>query len=124
MKEDRVLLRVLVPAPHRPERPNLAPRWRFVRGAQRPRGVVWFGLSSFWGHLRHFASVAIATENVDSRDWMTADDPLELEARVAQVLGAPVPEGSSASDLGERNLLAAIGRLRVIIKPPVKPTDG
>ena len=74
--------------PFRPERPNLAPRWRFVRGRQRPRGVVWFGLTSFWGHLRHFTSVAIATENVDSRDWMTADDPLELKARVAQVLGS------------------------------------
>jgi hypothetical protein len=77
-----------VPSPFRPERPNLAPRWRFVRGGERPRGVVWFGASSFWGHLRHFASVAIATENVDSRDWMTADDPLELQSRVAQVLGA------------------------------------
>ena len=74
--------------PFRPERPNLAPRWRFVRGAEKPRGVVWFGVASFWGHLRHFASVAIATENVDSRDWMTADDPLELKARVAQVLGS------------------------------------
>jgi hypothetical protein len=77
-----------VPQPFRPERPNLAPRWRFVRGRERPRGVTWFGLRSFWGHLRHFASVAIATENVDSRDWMTADDPLELSARVAELLGS------------------------------------
>ncbi|HEY0463513.1 MAG TPA: hypothetical protein VGC79_04860, partial [Polyangiaceae bacterium] len=28
------------------------------------------------------------TENVDSRDWMTADDPLELKRRVAEVLGS------------------------------------
>jgi len=63
-----------------------------VRGAEKPRGVVWFGVASFWGHLRHFASVAIATENVDSRDWMTADDPLELKARVAQLLGSNSPE--------------------------------
>jgi hypothetical protein len=82
-----------VPQPFRPERPSLAPRWRFVRGRERPRGVVWFGVRSFWGHLRHFASVAIATENVDSRDWMTPDDPLELKDRVAEVLGA-----SSAQD--------------------------
>ena len=88
LTEDRVLLRGLVPQPFRPERPNPAPRWRFVRGAERPRGVVWFGVSSFWGHLRHFASVAIATDNVDSRDWMTADEPLELKTRVAQVLGS------------------------------------
>ena len=90
-----------MPAPFRPERPNLAPRWRFVRGSERPRGVVWFGLTSFWGHLRHFASVAIATENVDSRDWMTADDPVELKARVAQVLG------SNSADLA---LVDALGR--------------
>ena len=88
LAEDRVLLPALVPQPFRPERPNPAPRWRFVRGAERPRGVVWFGVSSFWGHLRHFASVAIATENVDSRDWMTADQPLELKTRVAEVLGS------------------------------------
>jgi hypothetical protein len=99
-----------VPAPFRPERPNLAPRWRFVRGAQRPRGVVWFGLSSFWGHLRHFASVAIATENVDSRDWMTADDPLELEARVAQVLGSPIRRSPNPSNPAEISLVDALGR--------------
>jgi len=83
-----------VPQPFRPERPNLAPRWRFVRGAERPRGVVWFGVRSFWGHLRHFAASAIATEDVDSRDWMTADDPLELKARVAQALGSTSPATS------------------------------
>src|SRR5207253_2645502 len=103
--EDRVLLRRLVPQPFRPERPSLAPRWRFVRGAERPRGVVWFGVSSFWGHLRHFASVAIATENVDSRDWMTADDPLELEQRVAEALGSAARGSPSAS-----NLVDALGR--------------
>lgn len=83
-----------MPQPFRPERPNLAPRWRFVRGAERPRGVVWFGVRSFWGHLRHFAASAIATEDVDSRDWMTADDPLELKARVAQALGSTSPATS------------------------------
>jgi len=25
----------------------------FVRGTEEPRGVVWFGARSFWGHLRH-----------------------------------------------------------------------
>jgi hypothetical protein len=89
-----------VPSPFRPERPNLAPRFRFVRGAERPRGIIWFGVSSFWGHLRHFASVAIATENVDSRDWMTADDPLELKGRVAQVLGSSSPDACLVDALG------------------------
>jgi hypothetical protein len=50
--------------------------------------VVWFGVRSFWGHLRHFLAAAIATEDVDSRDWMTADQPWDLNARVAEVLGA------------------------------------
>ncbi|HEX2673897.1 MAG TPA: hypothetical protein VHM25_23635 [Polyangiaceae bacterium] len=92
-----------MPSLFRPERPNLAPRWRFVRGAERPRGVVWFGASSFWGHLRHFASVAIATENVDSRDWMTADDPLDLKGRVAEVLGSR-SAGDCLVDALERDL--------------------
>ena len=33
-------------------------------------------------------SVAIATEDVDSRDWMTPDDPRALTERVARLLGA------------------------------------
>jgi len=110
LSEDRVLLRVLVPQPFRPEPPSLAPRWRFVRGRERPRGVVWFGATSFWGHLRHFASVAIATENVDSRDWMTADDPLELKARVAEVLASPVHGSRSASNSEDESLVDVLGR--------------
>jgi hypothetical protein len=62
--------------------------------------VVWFGAGSFWGHLRHFVAAAIATEDVDSRDWMTADPPEELVRRVARELGVePTP-----------NLLAGLGR--------------
>jgi hypothetical protein len=51
---------------------------RFVRGRASPRGVVWFGVRSFWGHLRHFLAAAIATEDIDSRDWMNPDQPREL----------------------------------------------
>ena len=58
-----------------------------MRGAEHPRGVVWFGVRSFWGHLRHFLAAAIATEDVDSRDWMTADDPWDLNTRIAEALG-------------------------------------
>ena len=99
-----------MPPPFRPERPSLAPRWRFVRGAERPRGGVWFGVSSFWGHLRHFASVAIATENVDSRDWMTADEPRELKDRVAQVLGSRPPGSRSAMNSAQASLVDALER--------------
>ena len=98
------------PAPTRapglePIRPDaLAPgelRSRFVRGRASPRGVVWFGARSFWGHLRHFLAAAIATEDIDSRDWMNADSPEELGERVAGVLGG---------EAGRTNLTAALGR--------------
>lgn len=68
--------------------PRGAPRKTFTRGREHPRGVVWFGARSFWGHLRHFVASAIATEDVDSRDWMTPDPPAELLARIAEILGA------------------------------------
>lgn len=61
---------------------------RFRRGRERPKGVVWFGFQSFWGHLRHLVASAIATEDVDSRDWMTADLPEDLVRRVARRLGS------------------------------------
>ena len=74
----------------RPLPAGLQTRSRFVRGSEQPKGVVWFGVRSFWGHLRHFLAAAIATEDVDSRDWMTADEPQELQARVAEVLGGNI----------------------------------
>jgi hypothetical protein len=72
-------------------------RAKFTRGKARPRGVVWFGATSFWGHLRHFVASAIATEDVDSRDWMTPDSPDELLARIARELGGD-PSASSLVD--------------------------
>jgi hypothetical protein len=50
--------------------------------------------------LRHFLAAAIATEDVDSRDWMTADDPSELSARVAEALGAQGGAASLVESLG------------------------
>ena len=85
----------------RPEPSRPQARQRFTRGKQSPRGVVWFGVRSFWGHLRHFVASAIATEDIDSRDWMTPDTPSELTARVARVLG-----GNEAAP----NLIEALGR--------------
>jgi hypothetical protein len=62
------------------------------RGRERPLGVAWFGIRSFWGHLQHFIASAIATEDIDSRDWMHADAPLDLAERVAaQLLGERPP---------------------------------
>lgn len=48
---------------------------------------MWFGISSFWGHLRHFLASAIATEDVDTRDWMTPDSPSDLVARIVARIG-------------------------------------
>lgn len=89
------------PSPAAPDRP----RWRFTRAYRRsnptgtPRAIAWFGFRSFWGHLRHFMASAIATEDVDTRDWMEPTRPLELEAKVARTLGA-VPRGNLVESLG------------------------
>jgi hypothetical protein len=56
-------------------------------GRRSPRAIAWFGYSSFWGHLRHLVASAIATENIDSRQWMVPDAPHELLARALEVLG-------------------------------------
>jgi len=65
--------------------------------------VVWFGARSFWGHLRHFISAAIATESIDSRDWMTPDDPNTLVARITEVLGGS-PRATSLIEAIDRDL--------------------
>lgn len=95
------------PSPVRPVRPAPvvagAVQRRFARGNERPRGIVWFGIRSFWGHLQHFIASAIATEDVDSRDWMTPDEPRALAERVARLLGAE-RGGQTVSDRVGRDL--------------------
>jgi hypothetical protein len=86
--------------PVRPGPPRLDVKRRFTRGRERPHGVVWFGVRSFWGHLRHFLAAAIATEDVDSRDWMTPDDPDELKRRIVRVLGGNEDAESLVEALG------------------------
>ncbi len=94
----------LAPTPAPPLRPQPqpsgAPRTRFVRGRAKPRGVVWFGLTSFWGHFRHFIAAAIATEDIDSRDWMTPDDPRELGRRVIEELGGDPTRATVLEGIG------------------------
>jgi hypothetical protein len=85
---------------YRPERAPSAIHSRFTRGRERPRGVVWFGFRSFWGHWRHFLAAAIATEDVDSRDWMTPDEPRDLLARVVERLGGDVRAATLTEALG------------------------
>src|SRR5258708_22712202 len=57
-----------------------------TRGRRRPRAIAWFGFTSFWGHLRHLLASAIATDSVDSRQWMIPDPPAELLGRITAVL--------------------------------------
>jgi Calcineurin-like phosphoesterase len=61
--------------------------FRSTRGRAAPRAIAWFGFSSFWGHLRHLLASAIATDSVDSRQWMVPEPPAELLGRITAVLG-------------------------------------
>jgi Calcineurin-like phosphoesterase len=56
------------------------------RGKDRPHAIAWFGFTSFWGHLRHLLATAIATDSVDSRQWMIPNPPAELLGRALAVL--------------------------------------
>src|SRR5688500_19439043 len=86
--------------PIRPARATTEIHRHFRRGHEQPRGVVWFGVRSFWGHLRHFIASAIATEDIDSRDWMTPDAPEDLAERVAAVLGGTRGTGNVVDSIG------------------------
>jgi len=82
-------------------------RWIFNRGWKRPVGVAWFGVRSFWGHLQHFVASAIATEDIDSRDWMHADPPGRLCQEIVQHL---VGEELAKQPEAEASITAGIRR--------------
>jgi hypothetical protein len=96
----------------------------FRRGAHAPFAVRWYGITSLFGHLRHFIASAIASEQVDSRDWMRPEVPAELTARILRVLrkegdGATLTEGLGrplwidwVADTGDdRDVSAAVGKM-------------
>ncbi len=78
---------------------------RFATDLRPFRGIAWFGVLSFWGHLQHLAASAIATGDIDARDWMTPDPPEELLARVAETLGGASDAGSVTEALGRSLVL-------------------
>jgi hypothetical protein len=84
----------------------------FRQGAHPPFGIRWYGVTSLFGHLRNFVSRAIATESVDSRDWMRPNPPEELLAAAGRVLSHPQParatEGHSVPDIS--SLTELLGR--------------
>ena len=76
----------------------------FHHGAHPPYAIRWFGVTSLFGHLRHFAASAIAAESVDSRDWMQPQTPGELLRAVKEVLGI------DAMKTGDQPLVESLGR--------------
>jgi hypothetical protein len=77
----------------------------FKQGAHPPFGIRWYGITSLFGHLRGFVSRFIASESVDSRDWMRPESPQALLRAVSHELaqpGLPVPDATS--------LVEALGR--------------
>jgi hypothetical protein len=75
-------------APRRLEpRGKRAPPLVFKQGAHPPYAIRWYGATSLFGHFRNFIASAIASESVDSRDWMRPLAPEELLANALQVLG-------------------------------------
>lgn len=58
----------------------------FRQGAHPPFGIRWYGITSLFGHLRNFVARAIATESVDSRDWMRPNKPEEMLEAAARIL--------------------------------------
>ncbi len=65
----------------------------FRQGAHPPFGIRWYGVTSLFGHLRNFTARAIATESVDSRDWMRPNAPAALLETSLGVLDATDARG-------------------------------
>jgi hypothetical protein len=79
-------------------------RASFARGKSRPGAVRWFGIRSFYGHLWHLVASAIATQDIDSRDWMHADSPASLAKAVARTIDPSASEGESITQSLGRDL--------------------
>ena len=95
----------------------------FKEGAHAPYAIRWYGATSLFGHFRNLVSSAIASESIDSRDWMRALDAREMLENVARVLGVP-PRGTLLESLDrplwidfvadtgdDRDVSRAVGRM-------------
>jgi hypothetical protein len=72
----------------------------FKQGATPPYAIRWYGATSLLGHFRNLVATAIASESVDSRDWMRPLAPEEMLTSVTRVLGVE----------NKGTLLASLGR--------------
>jgi hypothetical protein len=77
----------------------------FKQGAHPPFGIRWYGITSLFGHLRNFVARAIATESVDTRDWMRPNRPEKLLAAARKVL-----QPSTGLETRPSTLTEALGR--------------
>ncbi|MGH7437213.1 MAG: hypothetical protein ACRENE_16175 [Polyangiaceae bacterium] len=89
----------MAPVPLAPRGDRPAPLV-FKQGAHAPYAIRWYGATSLLGHFRNLIATAIASESVDSRDWMRPLDADEMCAAVTEVLGVE----------NRGNLLASLGR--------------
>ena len=76
------------PVPLHPRGARSAPLV-FTQGAHPPYAIRWYGATSLFGHFRNFVASAIASESVDTRDWMRPLDPGEMLDGLTRVLGLP-----------------------------------
>jgi hypothetical protein len=111
---------------------------RFHRGAHPPYAIRWFGSTALLGHLRRVAASIVASQAVDTRDWMRPERPHELLGHAGRVLKAPVAEAGSlverlgrplwidfVADTGDdRDVSAAVARLVFSEYAPPESHDG
>ena len=96
----------------------------FKRGGRAPYAVRWYGVTSLFGHFRNFIARAIASESVDSRDWMRPLEASEMLRGAIAVLGGDETAPSLVEALGrpmwldfvadtgdDRDVSAAVGRM-------------
>ncbi|HEY8072890.1 MAG TPA: hypothetical protein VIF62_02240 [Labilithrix sp.] len=83
---------VAVPAVRLEPRGDKSEPLVFRQGAHPPYGIRWYGITSLFGHLRNLTARVIASESVDSRDWMRPSSPEETLEATLDVLRAPKAE--------------------------------
>ena len=74
------------------------PPLAFRRGAHEPYAIRWFGSTALVGHLRHLGAEALASEQLDTRDWMRPQHPESCSTRSRGCSSA----GGDGATLAER----------------------
>ncbi len=111
---------------------------RFHRGAHPPYAIRWFGSTALLGHLRRVAASIVASQAVDTRDWMRPERPHELLGHAGRILKAPVPDAPTlverlgrplwidfVADTGDdRDVSSAVARLVFAEYAPPESPDG